>query len=377
MIYFDNAATTAILPEVVETMTKVLSETYGNPSSVHTFGHQAAKLLREARESIAKTLEVTPNTITFTSGASESNNTAIVSYALSNPEKGKHIITTAIEHPSVIEAVEYLVDKFGYEADFVKPDENGLYSTQQFLDLIRPDTVLVSVMMVNNETGQILPVAELGQALSDLSDKYVAFHVDATQAMGKIPVLPEALHADFVSASAHKFHGPKGVGILYHADRVHFKPLIHGGEQENDRRAGTENLASIVGMAQALTIESHALDENYQKVKSLREQLISGLKASGLDFYENRFGESLPYVINLAFPKSNHDLLLTQLDLKGIAVSTGSACTAGAVTPSYVLEAIYGKDAPELKENIRVSLSKYNTPEEIDQLISNLKGLLH
>ncbi|HEY0221805.1 MAG TPA: cysteine desulfurase family protein [Lactovum miscens] len=372
MIYLDNAATTSILPQVIEAMTLHMAENYGNPSSIHGIGRIASKSLRESRQTIAGILGVPAISITFTADATEANNTAIISYAIANIERGKHIITTSIEHPSVLEAMRYLEERFGFEVTTVTPDPDGELSAKKILSSIRSDTILVSVMMANNETGQILPVKEIGQALKD---KNIAFHVDAVQAMGKIPVLPLEIGADFLTASAHKFHGPKGVGLLYHSDKYKFDNFMHGGDQENKRRAGTENTTSIVGMAKALEIAQANWKVNYKKVQQLHERLLSNL--NGLNFYQNQFGTvNMPHVLNLGFSGLRNDLLLTKLDLAGIAVSTGSACTAGAVEPSHVLESVYGGNSEKLQENIRVSLSEINTLQEIDQFTDILKGFL-
>ncbi|GBG96998.1 cysteine desulfurase family protein [Lactococcus termiticola] len=371
MIYLDNAATTAVLPEVAQSVTDTLLSTYGNPSSIHGLGREAAKVLRSVRESIALLLDAKQNEITFTSGGSESNNTAIIAYALANQEKGKHLITTAIEHPSVLKAMAYLEERLGFEVSYVQPNPDGSYTAELFEQVLRPDSILLSMMWANNETGQLMPVAEVGDILAD---HQAAFHVDAVQVMGKILVHPADIKADFLSASAHKFHGPKGVGFLYHKAGLRFDPLIHGGEQEEKRRAGTENLHSLVGMARALEIAQASLDEKYAQVASLKQHLLDGLE--GLDYYLNRFGESLPYVINIGLSGQNHDLLLTRLDMEGIAISTGSACTAGTVEPSHVLEAVYGKADPRLKENIRVSFSELNSFEDIDQFLSVLKKII-
>jgi cysteine desulfurase len=373
MIYLDNAATTPVLPEVAEIMLSASASTYGNPSSTHAAGRSAAKLLRESREKIAKILEVPANSLTFTSGASESNNTAIISYALANIEHGRHIVTTSIEHPSVLETMRYLETRFGFEITTVTPTSDGSLDAARILSAVRPDTILVSVMMANNETGQLLPVREVGEILAAIED--ITFHVDATQALGKIPVLPEAMFADFLSASAHKFHGPKGIGVLYHSADVKFDSLIHGGNQESKRRAGTENLPGIVGMAKALEVANSHLPANYDKVEKLRRRILSEL--DGINYYENRFGsENLPHILNIGFPGVKNDLLLMKLDMAGVAVSTGSACTAGAVQTSHVLEAVYDFDSPRLKENLRISLSELNTEDEIDQFTTILKKCL-
>lgn len=368
MIYLDNAATTPLLPEVVEVMTDVLAHNFGNPSSTHSFGRQASKIVRQARETVAQALDVLPGTITFTSGGSESNSTALVGYALANRQKGNHIITTALEHPSVLNALKYLQTHHGYEVTFVHPKSDGSFPVHLIMDALRDDTILVSMMMANNETGQLLPIKEVGRLLQNHPS---VFHVDAVQTMGKIPVKPEELYVDFLSASGHKFHGPKGVGFLYHRTGLQFDSIIHGGEQEEKRRAGTENLHSLIGMAKALKIAINNMSDNYAHVEKLKGLLLEEL--SDVNYYSHDFAPSMPYVINLGFPGQNHDLLLTKLDLSGIAISTGSACTAGTVEPSHVLEAVYGSDSPKLKENIRVSFSELNTEAEIHNFVKILK----
>jgi cysteine desulfurase len=349
-------------------MTDVLINNFGNPSSTHNFGRQASQIVRQARETVAKALKVSLATITFTSGGSESNSTALVGYALANRHKGNHIITTALEHPSVLNALKYLQERHGFEITFVQPKANGAFPAQLIEDALREDTILVSMMMANNETGQLLPIKEVGQLLEN---HQAVFHVDSVQTMGKIPVFPEELKIDFLSASGHKFHGPKGVGFLYHRSGLRFDSIIHGGEQEEKRRAGTENLHSLMGMAKALQIATENMSKNYAHVEMLKELLLEEL--SDINFYKHEFGPSMPHVINLGFPEKNHDLLLTKLDLAGVAISTGSACTAGTVDPSHVLEAVYGRQSPKLKENIRVSFSELNTEDDVRTFVQTLK----
>ena len=371
MIYLDNAATTPVLPEVVAAITESLTSTFGNPSSIHGLGRQASQVVRRVRETIAQSLDAPSKNIIFTSGASEANNQALLGYALANRDKGNHILTTAIEHPSVLNTVRYLHKRHGFDVSFVKPLADGSFPASLIEESLRPDTLIVSMMWANNETGQLLPVAEVGQILAE---HQAVYHVDATQVMGKIPVHPRELGIDFLTASGHKFHGPKGVGFLYYGENLRFDRLINGGEQEEKRRAGTENLHSLVGFAKALTIAMEKMDENYAHVQKLREKLLTDLSATS--FYKNEFGQTMPHVINLAFPGENHDLLLTKLDLAGFAISTGSACTAGTIESSHVLEAIYGEDSPKLKENIRVSFSELNTLDEVEQFTKKLKSLL-
>ena len=349
MVYLDNAATTPLNTAAISAMTHVMTETFGNPSSLHAYGRRASKELREAREEMAKYFEVPARKLIFTSGGTEGNNTAIKGYALANQAKGKHLITTAIEHHSVLHTMAYLEERFGFEVTYIQP-ENQVITAQQIADALRDDTILVSVMYANNETGQLLPIKELG----------------------KLPIHPEQLGADFLSISAHKFHGPKGVGLLYHND-LHFDNLLHGGEQEEKRRASTENLVGIAGMTAAYKNASENYQANYQHVEKIRQAFLDTLTVP----YEiNGGGSSLPHVINISFPGKENGPLLTLLDLAGFAVSTGSACTAGTVDPSHVIQALYGKDSDKLKTAIRISLSEENTAEELQALAEKLNQII-
>lgn len=370
MIYLDNAATTPVLPAVSQVMLETLNTTFGNPSSIHSYGRSAGKIIREARKTIATILDVPARNLIFTSGGSEANNQALIGYALANRAKGNHIITTAIEHHAVLHTVLYLQDRHGFDVTLVKPNPDGSFTPDLITNALRDDTILVSTMYANNETGQILPIAEIADRLKA---HQAVFHVDAVQVMGKLPIHPVALGIDFLSASAHKFHGPKGVGFLYHGD-LQFDNLIHGGDQENSRRAGTESIHNIVGMAKALEVSAEQLDANYNKVSALKTQLLSEL--DGLNYYVNEFGKTMPHVLNLGFPSFNQDLLLMKLDLQGVAISTGSACTAGAIEPSHVLEAVYGKASVKLKESVRISLSDLTTSQEITDFVHILKTII-
>lgn len=369
MIYLDNAATTALTTEVIIAMTNVMQDTFGNPSSLHTYGRKASQLLRQARQTIAELLQTSSNHITFTSGGSESNNMAIKGYALANQSKGKHLITTSIEHHSVLDVMSYLSERFGFEVTYLQP-QNGTISAQQVSEALRDDTILVSIMAANNETGALLPIAEIGQVLSH---HQAVFHVDAVQALGKIKVLPEEWQIDLLSASAHKFHGPKGVGLLY-AKPLIMDKLIHGGNQENKKRASTENLIGISGMVEALKTAISEQEKNLAIITELKQAFLESL--GDLPYYLNQSEETLPHIINIGFPSANNATLLTQLDLAGFAVSTGSACTAGLVEPSHVLKAFYGEQSNRLTESIRISLSELNTIEEVNQLADTLTNLL-
>ncbi|HFI0592572.1 TPA: cysteine desulfurase family protein [Streptococcus suis] len=369
MIYLDNAATTALSQAAISSMFEVTQRHYGNPSSIHGFGRDANKVLRKARADIARVLSVSPDTIIFTSGGSEADNLAIQGYALANMHRGKHLITTAIEHHAVLHTMEYLEQRFGFEITYIKP-ENQEITAQQIKEALRPDTILVSVMYANNETGQLLPIREIG---SLLSQHQAVFHVDAVQVVGKIPIKPQELGIDFLSASAHKFHGPKGIGFLYSS--IHkFDSLIHGGKQENQHRAGTENLPAIAGMAAALVHQSTQMIQNIEYIHDLKSYTLKNL--SEFDFYVNQAGAHLPHVLNIGFPGRLNEQLLMRLDLAGIAISTGSACTAGVVENSHVLEAMYGSESPRLKESVRISFSELNTKKEIDILLSALKIII-
>ncbi|MGT2666161.1 cysteine desulfurase family protein [Streptococcus rifensis] len=369
MIYLDNSATTPMSETAIHTLLTVSQTTFGNPSSLHTPGRQAAQILRNARHSIASALETSPNRIIFTSGGTEADNLALIGYTLANIEKGKHILTTAIEHHAVLHPLKELEQKYGFEVTYLKPVE-GRYTVQQFKEALRPDTILVSAMYANNETGYLLPIASIGELLKE---HQAVFHVDAVQAVGKLPIHPEELGIDLLSASGHKFHGPKGVGFLYtNTNRLH--PLLLGGNQEDKRRASTENLASIASMASALEESLASWETNMVHVQQLRRALLTALSPLGPTVNQDQ--DNLPYVLNIAFPGQLNEQLLMRLDLLGISISSGSACTAGNIEPSHVLEALYGAEHPLLKESVRISFSKYNTLEEIDTLSSQLLKLL-
>ena len=369
MIYLDNAATTPMSSIAISAMTQVMQETYGNPSSIHGHGRQAGKLLREARQELASLLGTKPQHIFFTTGGTESNNTAIIGYCLRHQNHGKHIITTAIEHHAVLEPIKYLVENFGFEVTILQPEHQEI-TADQVKNALREDTILVSTMYVNNETGTLLPIAEIGKILKEHS---AAYHVDAVQAVGKLEILPKELGIDFLSASAHKFHGPKGIGFLYAAS-TDFDSYLHGGDQEQKKRAGTENLPAIVGMVAALKDDLENQEQNFKKVQKLKEIFLKEM--ADTDYFLNQGKDQLPYVLNIGFPGQRNDLLLLRLDLEGISISTGSACTAGVVQVSHVLQAFYGEDSPRLHESVRVSISPQNTEQEMITLAKTLKEII-
>ena len=369
MIYLDNAATTPLSQKALETLLSVSQEVFGNPSSIHSFGRKANQILRQARQDIAQVLKVHPDNLIFTSGGSEADNLAIKGYALANQDKGKHLITTAIEHHAVLHTMEYLEKRFGFEVTYLQPIDQKI-TAQQVKEALRPDTILVSVMYANNETGHLLPIQEIGDLLRD---HQAVFHVDAVQVLGKLPVFPAELGIDFLAASAHKFHGPKGVGFLY-SKEAKMDSLIHGGKQEGQHRAGTENLAAIAAMATALKEEYAQVAEHADYIQKLKEQFLTEI--AGLDYYLNQDQGTLPHILNMGFPGHLNEQILMRLDLAGIAISSGSACTAGVVQKSHVLEALYGKDSTRLSEAIRISFSELNTPEEITKLSQTIKEII-
>ncbi len=369
MIYLDNAATTPLSQKALETLLSVSQEVFGNPSSIHSFGRKANQILRQARQDIAQVLKVHPDNLIFTSGGSEADNLAIKGYALANQDKGKHLITTAIEHHAVLHTMEYLEKRFGFEVTYLQPIDQKI-TAQQVKEALRPDTILVSVMYANNETGHLLPIQEIGDLLRD---HQAVFHVDAVQVLGKLPVFPAELGIDFLAASAHKFHGPKGVGFLY-SKEAKMDSLIHGGKQEGQHRAGTENLPAIAAMAAALEEEFSQAEQHAHYIQTLKEQFLTEI--ADLDYYLNQDQGALPHILNMGFPGHLNEQILMRLDLAGIAISSGSACTAGVVQKSHVLEALYGKDSARLSEAIRISFSELNTPEEITKLSQTIKEII-
>ncbi|AKX86296.1 cysteine desulfurase [Enterococcus durans] len=371
-IYLDHAATTPMHPQVITEMTMIMQETFGNPSSIHGFGRLAHEKLETARQIIADTLQVNDHEIIFNSGGTEGDNTAILETAFSRKAEGKHLITTAIEHPAVLNAMKYLETK-GFEVTYLPVDEKGNISLEDFEQALREDTILVSIMYGNNEIGNLMPIKEIGERLREHP---AYFHTDAVQAYGNQTIHPKDLGIDLLSVSAHKINGPKGVGFLYKKDGVNIPAMLLGGEQEEKRRAGTENLAGIWGMAKAaelLTVEER--EARSEKYAGFQQMILEELEKQGIDVQVNGDLENkLPHVLNLRLPGVVNDLLLMKLDLNGIAISTGSACTAGNIEPSHVLEAMYGKDTPILKESIRISFGYGNTKEDIQKFIQQLVG---
>lgn len=371
-IYLDNAATTKTAPEVVEAMLPYFTEHYGNPSSIYSLGSAAKEAVTRARERIAATLGAKTNEIYFTGGGSEADNWALTATAEAYAGKGKHIITSKIEHHAVLHTCEYL-EKRGYEVTYIDVDENGILKLEDLKQAIRPDTILISVMFANNEIGTIQPVREIGELARE---RGILFHTDAVQAYAHVPIDVEELKIDMLSASGHKFNGPKGIGFLYIRKGIKIRSFLHGGQQERGRRAGTENVPGIVGIGRAAELAFSRLEENRAKEKALRDHLIK------------RLGEEVPYCrlngdakmrlsnnVNYSFRFIEGESLLIMLDMKGICASSGSACTSGSLDPSHVLLAI-GLPHEIAHGSLRLTVSAENTMEEMDRVADAVKEIV-
>lgn len=371
-IYFDNAATTKLDDEVLKEMLPYLKDNYGNPSSIYKLGREARKAIEDSREKIAKVLNCKANEIYFTAGGSESDNTAIKGIAKANKKRGNHIITSKIEHPAVLETCKQL-EKEGFEITYISVDEKGIVDLEELKKSIKPTTILITIMFANNEIGTIQPIEEIGKIAKGNN---IYFHTDSVQAVGSIKIDVQKLNIDSLSLSGHKFYGPKGVGALYVKTGVPFEKFISGGHQERNKRAGTENVAGIVGIGKAIELAYENLDEYNKKIKELR------------DYFVKQVEEKIPYIkingdmekrlpgnSNISFRFIEGEGLLLNLDLKGICASSGSACTSGSLDPSHVLLAI-GLPHEIAHGSLRVSIGKYNTKEEIDYLIENLMEIV-
>ena len=364
-IYVDNAATTKTSRTAIDAMLPYFDKIYGNPSSLHSVGQAAADVLRKAREEAAEVLGCEPSEITFTSGGSEADNQALVSVAAIGARKGKkHIISTAFEHHAVLHTLKKL-EKEGFEVTLLDVHENGMVSARQVADAIREDTCLVTVMYANNEIGSIQPIAEIGAVCRE---KGVIFHTDAVQAVGHIHINVKEENIDMLSLSAHKFHGPKGVGLLYARRGIRLTNIIEGGAQERGKRAGTENIPGIVGMVAALKEANANIDANAAKVSALRDRLIAGLEKIPHSALNGDRTRRLPGNVSFCFEGIEGESLLLLLDAKGICASSGSACTSGSLDPSHVLLAI-GRPHEVAHGSLRLTLSEENTQEEVDYII--------
>lgn len=362
-IYLDHAATSSTHPEVVRAMLPYFEETFGNPSSIHYFGREARRALDESREYIANAIGASFEEIIFTSGGTEADNLAIIGYAFANVEKGKHVITTKIEHHGVLHAFQYL-EKQGFAVTYLDVDEHGLVSAINVEDALRDDTILVSVMYGNNEVGTVQPIKEIGEILKE---HQAVFHTDAVQAFGMEEIRVDELGVDFLAMSAHKINGPKGIGFLYAKKDHLLAPLFFGGEQERKRRPGTENVASIVGLRKAVELAQQEREKKRKLYLSFREKLIDMFQKEELNFVVNGHPEKfLPHILNVSFLGLNVELMLMNLDLEGVAVSSGSACTAGLIDPSHVLTAMF-QDVKRSHSAIRFSFGHGLTMEQVEE----------
>lgn len=351
-IYLDHAATTPIHPEVSAVYMDAMDSFFGNPSSIHSFGRTSRKLLDDARKAIAKVIHAEPNEIIFTSGGTEADNIAIFGTVAAMKDKGNHIITTSIEHHAVLNSCKEL-EKNGYQVTYLPVDENGRIRPEQVAEALTDQTVLVTIMYGNNEVGTIQPIKEIGQIVKG---HQAVFHTDAVQAFGIMAMDVNELQVDLLSASAHKLNGPKGVGFLYQRKGIQTSPLQFGGEQERKRRAGTENVPAIAGFAEAAKIAGKQMMANREKYERYSAIILEVLKEEDVNFTVNaEDADRLPHVLNISFTGTEIESLLVNLDMAGIAVSSGSACTAGSLEPSHVLSAMWGSDSPELRNSVRFS----------------------
>lgn len=372
MIYLDNAATTKTAPEVVDAMLPYFSEYYGNASTIYSLGAESKKAMDHARQTIADSLGAKPEEIYFTAGGSESGNWALKATAEAYASKGKHIITTKIEHHAILHTCEYL-EKRGFEITYLNVDRDGLISLDELKAAIRPDTILISVMFANNEIGTIEPIAEIGEIAKEHG---VLFHTDAVQAYAQVPIHVDEMHIDMLSASGHKLNGPKGIGFLYIRKGVKIRSFVHGGAQERSRRAGTENIPGIVGLGAAVERAMRIMDSKTRKEIELRDYLIGRLENEIPHCWLNGHRtKRLPNNINFSFLFIEGESMLIMLDMKGICASSGSACTSGSLDPSHVLLAI-GLKHEEAHGSLRLTLSEDSTKEEMDIVAEEVKKIV-
>ena len=373
LIYMDNAATTPVKPEVLDAMLPYFTEKFGNPSSIYSISSENKKAITDAREVIAKTINTTPENIYFTAGGSESDNWALKATADAYASKGKHIITTKIEHHAILHTCEYLETK-GFEITYLDVDENGLVKLDELTAAIRPDTILISVMFANNEIGTIEPIAEIGKIAHEHG---VLFHTDAVQAYTQVPIDVEAMNIDMMSTSGHKINGPKGIGFLYIRKGVKIKSFIHGGAQERHRRAGTENVTGIIGLAKAAEIATANMKERTAEEIKVRDHLIERIEKEIP--YAKLNGDRvkrLPNNVNFSFQFVEGESMLILLDSKGICASSGSACTSGSLDPPHVLLAI-GLPHEIAHGSLRLTISDQITMEDADYVVDNLKEIVN
>lgn len=372
--YLDNSATTVCEPEVVKKVVQMMSETYGNPSAMHNKGVEAENYIKEAKEIIAKTLKVQEKEIIFTSGGTESNNLAIMGCAAANHRMGKHLITTKIEHPSVGNVMKHMEEK-GYEVTYLPVDEHGIVKLDKLKEALRPDTMLVSVMYVNNEIGALQPIEEIGKMVK-ANNPATLFHVDAIQGYGKYRIFPKKMGIDLLSVSGHKIHGPKGIGFLYCDSKVKIKPIIFGGGQQKDLRSGTENVPGIVGLGEAAKEIYTDFEEKINHLYEIKEYFIEEIaKIEGTKINGLTGRESAPHVVSVSFPGIRSEVLLHSLEEREVYASAGSACSSNKPAVSATLKAI-NVPKEHLDSTLRFSFSVHTTKEEIDYCMEVLRGLL-
>ena len=373
-IYLDNSATTRPYDDVIDIMMKVYREDYGNPSSKHYKGVDSEKYVKEAREIIAKSLKASSREILFTSGGTESDNTALIGCAMAGKRRGNHIITTKIEHPAILETTEYL-KKQGFDITYLNVDKQGVVDLEQLKNSLTHETIIVSVMHTNNEIGSVQPLEEIGKIIKAF-DKDILFHVDAVQGYGKFNIVPKKANIDLMSVSGHKIHGPKGIGFLYIKEGTKILPYIMGGGQQGGMRSGTENVPAIAGMAQAVKNIYENLEEDRKSMYELRDQVIDGVSSiEGVQINGMPERQGAPHIISISVKNVRAEVLLHSLEEKNIYVSSGSACASNKNTVSDTLRAI-GLDKEYLDSTIRVSLSAFNTKEDIEALVSALKDII-
>ncbi|HJE96966.1 MAG TPA: cysteine desulfurase [Ligilactobacillus acidipiscis] len=375
-IYLDNAGTTPMATEVIDKMKETMKDTFGNASATNYYGRQARMVLDNCRHVIARSINAqNDNEIIFTSGGSESDNTAIIGTAAARQNVGKHLITTCIEHEAVLKPMHFLESR-GFEVTYLPVDQNGEISLSDLKQALRDDTILVSIMTGNNEVGSKMPIHEIGEIVAESN---AWFHTDAVQAYGLLDIDVQADQIDLLSTSAHKLNGPKMAGFLYCRTDHNYEALIKGGDQELKRRAGTENIPAIAGFAEAVKINSSEKKAAHRKAYyAFKHQLVDGLRQNGIEVEVNgKIDEGeLPHVLNLWFKGKKSDALLTNLDLKGISASAGSACTAGSLEPSHVLTAMYGEKDPRISESLRFSFGAFNTSADISAVIQALTEII-
>ena len=373
-VYLDNSATTKCFDEVAQLMSKIMTQDYGNPSSMHNKGVESEHYLRHAREVIAKNLKVNEKEILFTSGGTESDNLALIGTAFANCRAGRHLITTQIEHPAILQTMQYL-EKQDFEVTYLPVDENGCVRLEDLEKALRKDTILVSIMHTNNEIGSLQPIAEIGNLIKKF-DKSIVFHVDAVQGYGKFRIYPKRMNIDLLSVSAHKIHGPKGVGFLYINEKIKIHPIIFGGGQQKGMRSGTDNVPGIAGIAKAVEEVYKYLDKDIERLYSLKEYFVDGLlqipevKINGYTGYD-----SAPHIVSASIRGIRSEVMLHALEDRGIYVSAGSACSSHKPAPSATLKAI-GVEKDMLDSTIRFSFSIFTTKEEIDYTLKVLYDII-